>query len=834
MGKASLVRALLVCSAFALATCSRESGFGANGADVSLAFQSAALTMREGDAPSGLTVVLTTSAPVLPANVSVEVVDLGTGSATSGNDYASFAPQRVTFAAGSVDGATAVVLLDPLDDTFVDAPGETVELGLRKPIRGVLGGTTQLTITLTDSDTAQVSFATAAGSSNEASAGQVALELECEAGVTLQVDASVRVSDLGTGTAVLLSDYAIFPEQTLTFRAGHGAGAVRIVSLALVDDTTPEVAETIELGLSQPSAACTLGAIQTHVLTIDDDDLAGDAALQASEGATGTENELAHDESIDLGTDGVGGSPSTGTLVRVANLGGQPMVLGLPVLAGSHPNDFAIELESSSSDPTGNAVALLARDSAGAFPAAAEAFAPLAALPRDSGPGVVLRVELAELARMRKRSTVALHGVELPELGPVTLELSRRPLPIAPDARLVIDGKEVAGGPRALLGDLQVWNGAVAGLADSRVFLAFDREGVQGFVLLPEPVAGIVHVFSQGPGLVRFVGEPELRSLGARLPDSFCAGERFPPGSDPIGFVPDDPDAPSTSALTLPNCRLAIETDFQLLEKLGSSSVLLTSYVTSQIAAVSEQFTTDVQTTLSIAYVGIHTTPDDGWDAQETPGADQVSLLDEFLAAWTAPNGSWPVEADLAHFLSGADLGGGVAYLGGLCIEELGFGVSADLNGNIDWLAWTGQAASFTWDFVVVAHELGHNFGAEHTHSHCPPLDECAPEEFWEPGSCQDETRCERGTIMSYCHLVCGGMSNMDLRFHPVTASVIRQVVNSSCLGRAALSPGDYVQYLLRFNPLTATGPRSATLLFSHDAPNVRRPFRVQLSGTAD
>jgi hypothetical protein len=433
---------------------------------------------------------------------------------------------------------------------------------------------------------------------------------------------------------------------------------------------------------------------------------------------------------------------------------------------------------------------------------------------------------------MKERSAVALRGVELPELGPVTLELSRRPLPIAPDAKLVIDGEEVAGGPRTLLDDLQIWSGTVAGLADSHVFLAFDRERVQGFVRLPEPVAGFVHVFGEGPGRVRLVGEPELQALGATLPDSFCAGERFPPGSDPLALVPDDPGSPSTSALTLASCRLAIETDFQLHEKLGSSSELLASYVTSQIAAVSDLFTAAVQTTLSIAYLGIHTTADDGWDAQETEGADKETLLLEFQAAWNPPNGSWPAQANLAHFLSGADLGGGIAIIGGLCNQEFGFAVSANLKGTIDWPTWTGQAATFTWDFVVVAHELGHNFGAQHTHAYCPPLDECAPVQFWD--ICQDETRCERGTIMSYCHLACGGMANIDLVFHPVTANSMRQRIGTSCLGRAALSPGDFVQYRLRFNPITRTGARSATLFFAHDARNVGRPFRVHLSGVAE
>jgi hypothetical protein len=83
---------------------------------------------------------------------------------------------------------------------------------------------------------------------------------------------------------------------------------------------------------------------------------------------------------------------------------------------------------------------------------------------------------------------------------------------------------------------------------------------------------------------------------------------------------------------------------------------------------------------------------------------------------------------------------------------------------------------------------------------------------------------------MSYCH-TCGGMDNIDLEFHPVTANIMRESVNSSCLGLSALSGGDYVQYLVRFNPLTATGQRDATLRFAHDASNEPQPFLIRLRG---
>ena len=64
-------------------------------------------------------------------------------------------------------------------------------------------------------------------------------------------------------------------------------------------------------------------------------------------------------------------------------------------------------------------------------------------------------------------------------------------------------------------------------------------------------------------------------------------------------------------------------------------------------------------------------------------------------------------------------------------------------------------------------------------------------------------------------------------------SNIMRGAVNSSCLGLSSLAGGDYVQYLVRFSPWNATGTRSATLQFTHDAPNATQPFRIQLRGTA-
>src|SRR5262245_44131013 len=791
-------------------------GGGGGTPEVSFSFASPAATMLESDGPTNVTVVLHTTLPALDEDVTVEVADAATGTATSASDYAAFAPVTLTFATGAVEGATQTVAIDPLDDSLVDGGSETVRLKLQNPSFGGVAGTSQFTATLTDINTAYVGFATTSNTTPDetSSAQAIALELDCGPGVTLGVPVSVRVSDLHTGSASAGNDYSSFAAQTVTFPQGCADGNVQTVNVMVVDDTNFESDETVDLGLSQPSQACALGSITKHVLTIHDDD-SSPPHFAASEGLTGTENPLVYDEQISLGSQTVGAGPNAGTLVRVTNDGGMPMTLGAPSLAGNNPNDFSVVIESSSlpAGAPGSSLALFA----------SPAHAGHLAVP---GPGIALRLDTSALESIAPLQRVDLHDLPLPDLGPVTVELERRPLPLTANAELVIDGHEIAGGVRTLVGDLQLWRGVVADMPGSRVFLALSAGGARGFFEVPFLPDRFVHVTTDGSGEVRFLREQDLAALGAAPPpQDFCAGERFFPGQPAIERLASS-DVPGTSALTVSACKVAFETDFQFFQIFGSSSAL-TNYVTGLAGAVSDQYFTDVQTTLSIAYLGIHTGSNDGWTTQETAGSNAGDLLDEFQSKWGS---TWPGQANtanIAHFLSGVNLGGGVAYVDVLCNHSFGFGVSANMSGNINWSTWTGLPASFTWDFVVVAHEIGHNFGAQHTHSYCPPLDHCYT-------NCDSTITCTRGTLMSYCHVNCGGMSNIDLYFHPVNANIMRQRVSASCLDDAVVLPGDFVRYRVRFNPLTATGSRSATLSFDHNATNVTDPFRVRLSGTAN
>jgi hypothetical protein len=77
---------------------------------------------------------------------------------------------------------------------------------------------------------------------------------------------------------------------------------------------------------------------------------------------------------------------------------------------------------------------------------------------------------------------------------------------------------------------------------------------------------------------------------------------------------------------------------------------------------------------------------------------------------------------------------------------------------------------AYSYDVVVVAHELGHNFGSPHTHN-CGwvggPIDTC----YFLEGGCTGTPHPTVGTIMSYCDTE-GGTVVMD--FGPQPEALIR------------------------------------------------------------
>jgi len=146
----------------------------------------------------------------------------------------------------------------------------------------------------------------------------------------------------------------------------------------------------------------------------------------------------------------------------------------------------------------------------------------------------------------------------------------------------------------------------------------------------------------------------------------------------------------------------------------------------------------------------------------------------------------------LAHLLSGRSLGGGIAYLNTLCSNSTNVAVSANLSGG------STPYPSYSWNVMVVAHEIGHNIGSNHTQAcvwngNNTAIDGCGNIQ----GSCPDPGNPPNnvgGTIMSYCHLTSAGI-NFANGFGPQPGALIEdKYLSASCV------TGENCSYVSPFN----------------------------------
>ena len=363
-------------------------------------------------------------------------------------------------------------------------------------------------------------------------------------------------------------------------------------------------------------------------------------------------------------------------------------------------------------------------------------------------------VDHAKLARLSVGDRVELRGFALDDRTAVDLELERFEL-LAPGAGVVVGGE---GGERPLaLPDIVLLRGTVSGEPDSLAFVGVSPYGTHGFVRR----AGGLHVLSTGPHRAH-----EDRLFELKVTD---AAELGAPRQDHPGCgVTDGAEwvlatgGGGGGVAGEPPCRVAlvaIDSDWEFTGNVFAGDTSASAaYAIILLGAVSEIYARDTNTRLLVSFLRV-------WESDSDPYNPNgiFELHDQFRSHWVGNHGD--VERDIAHLLSGRfDLPyGGIAWVGVVCNTAWGYGVSGYLAGTFPYPLQDNDWGN--WDPFVVAHEVGHNFGTLHTHDgYDPPIDNCGN------GDC---TGASEGTIMSYCHVCPGGMSNIVLRFHELVIDVI-------------------------------------------------------------
>lgn len=343
-----------------------------------------------------------------------------------------------------------------------------------------------------------------------------------------------------------------------------------------------------------------------------------------------------------------------------------------------------------------------------------------------------------------------------------------------------VDGRPA---PAALEGlSLSVWRGVIAGEPDSDVALSFSHAGSHGWI---RRGADLFHLSSR-PGEdgasydALLLSDAQAVALGGMRAVPCAADLLASGGLAGAGFATGASATASIGMDTLYEASVAVESDYQYFQVFGELHATIV-YMTALLGWVSALYEEEVGTVLTFPYVNVWTNPNDPWITPDIPGTC-VDMIYEFQAAWA---GQVPFDAAIGHFLSGANLGCGAGFLPGLCVDGSNFSVCGNQTGSTPFPPAPNAA---NLDFFVVNHEIGHNFGAIHTHDYCPPIDECAPPGYF--GPCQDEQACAfPGTLMSYCH-TCGGFGNIDTHFHPQSAADMRAWVESSgCLPTVCPDP---------------------------------------------
>jgi len=157
--------------------------------------------------------------------------------------------------------------------------------------------------------------------------------------------------------------------------------------------------------------------------------------------------------------------------------------------------------------------------------------------------------------------------------------------------------------------------------------------------------------------------------------------------------------SPSTNAVTssagdLRVLQVAADADVEFFAAYGSGSATEIESILNIVDGIYQ-----ANLGLTIELVSVHI-----WDAEPDPysSTDSGTLLNELRAYWNANNDG--ISRDVTHLFTGKELDGstvGIAYVSVVCSTSVAYALSQDL----------GSAVLVP---LLVAHEIGHNLGANH------------------------------------------------------------------------------------------------------------------------
>lgn len=421
----------------------------------------------------------------------------------------------------------------------------------------------------------------------------------------------------------------------------------------------------------------------------------------------------------------------------------------------------------------------------------------LAASQAFASPGFELsRTELQNLAQLSKGATLDVAALPMNSQNAAKVRLKRIEI-YAPSARIYrVDST----GKHEIARSGWAWFIADGSVPDAPLLslgVAPDGSRVVGTLIATDGTFDLQGEAKSGDLALKLVEASALAPEGKALTTS-CGGALPGPGLDPLGVPINAPMVSVSKASASPNAAsrqavIAVDTDNELLSlKFANNTTSATNYLAALFAAMNVIYERDVDLTLTQGTTFLRTTPDP-FNNTDT-NATQAQLV-EFGNYWqTNQAATSRVLSMLVSGKSSSDFSSsGIAWLlasGVYCSQRNGTGGAYSVS---QVFKFAGSTASN--DVQVIAHELGHNFGLNHTH--CTSLtgvqptgtntiDQCFTGEsgsgcFAGPQSCPSSATGR--TLMSYCHLTspggvaCGGVT---LAFHPTQITTLQTRITAN------------------------------------------------------